>query len=72
MKLPDIEIVAAAVHQEWMDNKLAQGITSRPAEDGEEQMVPYAQLSERAKQQDRVTVQAVYRAIEAAAKQGDE
>lgn len=65
MNLPDIENVAAAVHSAWMDSKLAQGITSRMSEDGEQLMVPYAALSEKAKELDRATVRAVYRAIEA-------
>ena len=64
MKLPDIETVAAEVHQAWIDTKLAQGITSRPAATGEEQMVPYAQLSEPLKELDRSTVRAVFAAIE--------
>lgn len=64
MELPDIEIVAAEVHQAWIDAKLAQGISSRPAATGEEQMVPYTQLSEPLKELDRATVRAVYAAIE--------
>lgn len=63
--LPDIEAVSAAVHATWMDSKRAQGVTTRKAEDGEELMVPYDQLSEKAKQLDRGTVQAVYAAINA-------
>lgn len=43
-----------------------QGITSRKAEDGEELMVPYHHLSEKAKDLDRNTVKAVYKAIEEA------
>lgn len=62
--LPDIELVAARVHQQWMDTKLAQGVTTRLAEDGEELMVPYEELSEKQKQTDRNTVIAVYKAIE--------
>lgn len=61
--LPDIEITSARVHEAWMESKRAQGVTSRKAEDGEELMVPYEQLSEKAKQLDRGTVQAVYAAI---------
>jgi hypothetical protein len=64
MNLPDIEIVAAQVHSAWIESKLAQGVSSRKAEDGEELMVPYAQLSEKAKNLDRATVRAVYAAIE--------
>ena len=61
--LPDIELVSAKVHEAWMDGKLAKGITSRKLESGEEMMVPYARLSEEAKEMDRSTVRAVYNAI---------
>lgn len=61
--LPDIEVVSAKVHDAWMDSKRAQGITTRKAEDGEELMAPYADLSEKAKELDRGTVRAVYAAI---------
>ena len=63
MILPDIEQVSAEVHQAWMESKKANGISSRKAEDGEELMVPYEQLSERAKDLDRNTVRAVFAAI---------
>ncbi len=65
MELPDIEIVAAKVHEAWMASKRKQNVTSRKAEDGEELMVPYEQLSEKAKDLDRETVKAVYAAIRA-------
>lgn len=65
--LPDIEAVADQVHQAWIETKLAQGITTRPAATGEEQMVPYAQLTEPLKELDRSTVRAVYAAIKLAA-----
>jgi hypothetical protein len=61
--LPDVEAVSAEVHAAWIETKRAQGITSRKAEDGEELMAPYAQLSEKAKELDRGTVRAVYAAI---------
>lgn len=64
MNLPDIETVAAEVHQAWIDAKIAQGITSRPAADGTEQMVPYADLPDALQELDRATVRAVYAAIE--------
>lgn len=67
MNLPDIEIVSAEVHAAWIASKRAQGVTSRLAEDGEELMVPYEQLSEKAKELDRGTVRAVYAAIHRAA-----
>ena len=63
MNLPDLELVAAEVHLAWMASKRAQGVSSRKAEDGEELMVPYERLSERAKDLDRNTVRAVYAAI---------
>jgi RyR domain len=68
MNLPDIEIVANLVHEAWMKSKLAQGVTSRRSESGEELMVPYTQLSEQSKDLDRVMVRTVYTAIEAAQK----
>ena len=66
MDLPDIEIVANLMHEAWMKSKLAQGHTSRRSETGEELMVPYNQLSEAAKDLDRVMVRTVYTAIETA------
>ena len=58
-----IEAVSARVHAAWMDTKRAQGVTSRPSEWGEEQMVPYADLTERAKDLDRGTVREVLSAL---------
>ena len=46
-----------------MLGKRANGVTTRKAENGEELMVPYADLSEAAKDLDRNTVRAVYLAI---------
>ena len=63
MQLPDIETVSAEVHEAWMAGKRANGVTTRKAEDGEELMAPYADLSEKAKELDRGTVRAVYAAI---------
>lgn len=62
--LPDIELVSDKVHEVWMQTKLASGVTSRKSETGEELMVPYADLSEAAKDLDRNSVKAVYAAIE--------
>ncbi len=64
MKLPDTEAVAAKVHAAWMEAKRAQGITTRKSETGEELMVDYEQLSEKAKELDRGSVRAVYAAIQ--------
>lgn len=68
MNLPDIEVVAAAAHDGWMEGKRAQGIETRKSEWGEELMVPYDDLSEKAKDLDRAGVSAVYAAIERAQK----
>jgi hypothetical protein len=68
MQLPDLELVAAAVHKSWLESKLAQGFSSRKAEDGEELMVPYAELSEKQKEMDRGLVRTVYAAIEESTK----
>ena len=64
MKLPDIEAVSAKVHEAWMQQKRASGVTTRKSESGEELMVPYEQLSEQAKDLDRETVRTVYAAIQ--------
>jgi len=56
MNLPDIELVSAAVHKAWMDSKLANGVTSRKSEDGEELMVPYEDLTEKSKTNDHKIV----------------
>ncbi len=61
--LPDVEEVAAKVHEAWMEAKRSAGFTTRKSESGEELMVPYEQLSEEAKELDRSTVRAVYEAI---------
>ena len=54
MELPDIELVSAKVHESWIKSKLNLGVTSRKAEDDEELMVPYSELSEKAKSLDRI------------------
>jgi len=63
IKLPNIELVSAKVHEAWMQSKLSKGITTRKSEVGEELMVEYEKLSESAKDLDRNTVKAVYLAI---------
>lgn len=63
IKLPNIEKVAEQVHIAWMQSKIAQGFHIRKSEDGDELMIPYQQLSEKAKDLDRNTVKAVYNAI---------
>ncbi|HVF66649.1 MAG TPA: RyR domain-containing protein [Pyrinomonadaceae bacterium] len=61
--LPDVEEVAAKVHEAWMNAKRRAGVSTRKSETGEELMAPYEQLSEEAKDLDRSTVLAVYAAI---------
>lgn len=64
MILPDIELVAAQVHADWIRSKMAAGTTSRILDTtGEELLVPYEQLTEIAKELDRGTVRTVYSAI---------
>lgn len=60
-----IELAAAAAHDGWMEGKRAQqGVTSRSAEDGTEQMVPYADLPEAIKEVSREAVRAVLGALD--------
>lgn len=58
-----IEAVSDKVHANWMESKLAAGVTTRKLESGEELMVPYAELSEQAKELDRGTVRTTIRAL---------
>lgn len=53
------ETLAEAAHDAWWESKRDQGMTSRRAEWGEELMVPYANLSDQAKDLDRATVEGV-------------
>jgi hypothetical protein len=59
VNLPGIELVAARVHEAWMQNKRRTGVTTQTLESGEELTVPYEELSEDAKQLDRATVRSV-------------
>lgn len=65
MDIDLIEELAEQVHDEWMEAKRAQGITSRPAEDGTEQMVPYDELPDAIQELDRVAVRTVLNALKA-------
>jgi len=58
-----IEEVSAKVHEKWMETKRAQGVTSRRSEKDEELMVPYADLSEAAKDLDRGSVRATIQGL---------
>lgn len=68
LQLPDLEMVSEKVHEAWLEGKQAQGLTSRVSETGEELMVPYQQLTDAAKELDRITVRTVYAAIAALSK----
>ena len=50
IELPGLEIVASEVHCQWLESKHKMGIVSRKAVDGEELMVPFELLSEKAKE----------------------
>ena len=60
----DQEHISGIVHEQWMETKRSQGITSRKSESGEELMVPYGQLSEPVKELDRVAVRSVLIALD--------
>jgi len=71
LQLPDLELVAEKVHDNWMQMKMAGGVTSRKLDTtGEELLVPYKDLSEEAKELDRGTVRTVYAAIKELAAAG--
>jgi hypothetical protein len=59
-----VDQLAERVHIRWLKSKRAAGCRSRTSETGEELMVPYALLSEPAKDLDRNTVRAVLEALE--------
>lgn len=63
--LPDVEMVAEKVHESWMSEQRRRRIHSRKAEDGEELMVPYSELSEEQKEIIRTLVRTLHAAIEA-------
>lgn len=58
-----LEKVSEKVHEQWMETKRAQGVTSRQSERGEELMRPYPELSEQAKDLDRGSVRSVLDAL---------
>jgi len=61
-----IEELSNASHEGWMEGKRAQGIAARRSELDEELMVPYGELSEKAKDLDRYNVKAVLAAVDRA------
>lgn len=54
-----VEIMAEHAHNEWMAASAALGITSRLSHWGEEQMVPYDELSERCQEFDKVIMRGI-------------
>lgn len=65
MILPNVERVAAAVHESWLTRKRAEGVTSRPhPRTGDEQIAPWADVSEVVKEENRALVRTVYAALE--------
>lgn len=56
-----VEIMAEHAHNAWWDAYKQLGYTSRKAEWGEEFMVPYAELSERGKEFDRIIMRGILR-----------
>jgi hypothetical protein len=61
-----VEELAAAAHDSWMESTRANGHTSRISQaTGEEQMVPYDQLSESIKDFDRNMVRGVLKNLDA-------
>jgi hypothetical protein len=66
MDLPEMEAVAELVHEEWRARKAAEGTMTRPhPRTGDEQMLPWSQVSETVKNDNRSVVKVVYDAIEA-------
>lgn len=68
--LPDVEAVAAIVHEKAVKANQAAGKFSEKLASGEDIMVPYSQLSEAAKIGPRGEVLTVYAAIDQAAADG--
>jgi hypothetical protein len=68
MILPELERVAAAVHEGWLARKRAEGVPSRlhPVT-GDEQIAPWADLSDVVKEENRALVRTVYAALETVA-----
>lgn len=58
-----LETTARGVHQGWVLDKLAAGVTSRLSPAGEELMVDYDDLSDAAQELNRMMVRTVYKAL---------
>jgi hypothetical protein len=59
-----IDVLAARVHEGWRRRLRGHKVKTRLSTWGEELMVPYARLSERAKELNRHMVRQVLRALE--------
>ena len=59
-----VEAMAEPAHEAWMLAQRREGVTSRKAEWGEEFMVPFAALSERGREFDRVIMRAILAAFD--------
>lgn len=66
LNLPDIDLVAAALHDSWVAERRRDGVTTWRNQFDEDALVPYGELSDRSKDNDRLTVRAVYAAMNAA------
>ena len=67
-----VNAMAEAAHKAWMEAVATQGYTSRRSPWGEECMVPFDQLSERAQEFDRVIVRAILRVLKTQPDPGEE
>ena len=61
--LPDVEDVAREIHVAWCERLTAEGVVSRPAPAGFEQLVPWPDLPEEGRELNRLLVRRVYQAI---------
>lgn len=58
-----VEAMAESAHEAWREAQREQGVISRKAVWGEEFMVPFAELSERGKEFDRVIMRGILKAF---------
>lgn len=59
-----VQAMAESAHEAWMEAQRREGVSSRKAEWGEEFMVPFAVLSERGREFDRVIMRAILAAFD--------
>jgi hypothetical protein len=60
---PIIEEMARRSHEDWMQDKRDEGVESWPSPWGEELMVSWDELSERAKNQNRRSVRRFFKTL---------